>query len=138
MGKVKLTIFSARDLRNADWFNKSDSRAIATVFDHDGQPLTIAMKERCPGYFGVTQVIKDNLNPVWNEEFTLDVSGFDAPQLRIKVMDSDGDNLLGFDSHSDGLGSITMNIPHAGIEKTEVQLIGGNGKSFLTLSAVVE
>lgn len=85
---LKVTIVSARGLRNADWVGKSDPYCICEVSGKSGSKTE-------------TKVVMDNLSPEWNHEAVL--TGYCAgDELRFIVKDKDP---LKSD---DALGSVTL------------------------------
>ncbi|XP_024995940.1 synaptotagmin-5-like [Cynara cardunculus var. scolymus] len=73
-GKLTFTIVKANNLKNMEMMGKSDPYAVAFV-----RPLE---KFR-------TQVIENNLNPVWNETFHLSVEDKDTQFAVVEVFDED-------------------------------------------------
>ncbi|KAF7012410.1 hypothetical protein CFC21_026603 [Triticum aestivum] len=81
-GKLEVLLVSAKGLDDSDFFNSMDPYVILTCRSHE-QKSTVASGA--------------GSEPEWNETFVFAVSG-DAPELRVKIMDSDAlsaDDLVG-------------------------------------------
>ncbi|KAN0053165.1 hypothetical protein ACTA71_006689 [Dictyostelium dimigraforme] len=84
-GKIRVRLISASNLVSADANGYSDPY--------------IKVKSTSIDSMKVTKVIDKNLNPVWNEEVTLDITSVGRELLIFDVYDSDkvgNDDLLGF------------------------------------------
>src|SRR5215213_2140068 len=75
IGILKLTIFSAKGLRNAERFGTSDPYIKITI--HGNKELA------------KTKVIEDTLNPVWNETHYLTLTTLNE-FLKFELWDSNG------------------------------------------------
>ena len=103
---LSITLDSARKLRNADgMFGKSDpfARLVGLVEEAGGSKAQ----------WGTTKVVKNQLNPVWGESFTIDVlhrmsRGGRLRRLQIAVKDYDGPGTFS-SAKEDDLG--TANVP---------------------------
>ncbi|KAL4567129.1 hypothetical protein LXL04_022703 [Taraxacum kok-saghyz] len=73
-GKLMLTIVKAHNLKNMEMMGKSDPYAVAFI-----RPL-----EKFK-----TKVIKDNLNPIWNQTFHLTVEDKETQFAVVEVFDED-------------------------------------------------
>ena len=71
MGKLLVTVLGCRDLEEKDTFGSSDPY----------------VKLGCGGQSFKTKVIKDNINPNFNEQFTFLVADPDSEQLNFQVID---------------------------------------------------
>lgn len=81
-GRLTITVVKAQSLKNMDMIGKSDP--YVTVY--------------CRVLFQqMTKVIDNNLNPVWNETFEMDVEDQETQSLVLQVLDKDigSDKLLG-------------------------------------------
>eukprot|EP00918_Siedleckia_nematoides_P084465 GHVU01185534.1.p1 GENE.GHVU01185534.1~~GHVU01185534.1.p1 ORF type:complete len:259 (-),score=52.14 GHVU01185534.1:193-894(-) len=88
-GVIKLTIVGARSLMNADAFGKSDPYV---TFQWRGQEFN-------------TEVINDNCDPDWNQDFELPHDpASDPPNLELQVMDTD------FATNDDWIGGINVSL----------------------------
>ncbi|CAM6114039.1 unnamed protein product [Calypogeia fissa] len=85
-GQVTVTVMKADKLKNMEMVGKSDPYVVLYV-----RPL-FKLK---------TKVIDNNLNPEWNETFTLDVEDQETQALHFKVLDEDigQDKVLGLVSY---------------------------------------
>lgn len=100
-GRLRLTVVKANDLKNMEMIGTSDPYAVVYI-----RPL-VKFK---------TQVIDDNLNPVWDKTFNLIVEDKETQSLIIEVLDED----IGQDKR---LGIVKL--PLIGLEaetETEVNL----------------
>jgi hypothetical protein len=81
MGKLIVTVLGCRDLEAKDTFGSSDPY----------------VKLACGGKKFQTKVVKNCLNPTFNEQFTFFVADPNCEQLRIEVYDSDtfSDDIIG-------------------------------------------
>ncbi|KAJ6334965.1 hypothetical protein OIU76_007699 [Salix suchowensis] len=73
-GKLTVTVVKANDLKNMEMIGKSDPYAIVYVR---------------PMFKVKTQVIDNNLNPVWNQTFDLIVEDKETQSLTLEVFDKD-------------------------------------------------
>eukprot|EP00760_Papus_ankaliazontas_P015566 PhM_4_TR16592/c0_g1_i1/m.2627 len=82
MGKLIVTVLGCRDLEDKDTFGKSDPYVVL----------------HCGGKKFKTKVIKNNLNPNFNEQFTFFVADPNTEQVKFEVYDSDtfSDDLIGW------------------------------------------
>merc|ERR1712232_1489242 len=80
---LKITVVSARALRNADWVGKSDPYVVAEV------PTRSGIKVQ-------THVVEDKLDPEWNEELEIPEYHVGDP-LRFTIKDQGvvGSDMLG-------------------------------------------
>eukprot|EP00850_Spirogloea_muscicola_P001715 SM000006S19480 [mRNA] locus=s6:1060114:1063979:+ [translate_table: standard] len=77
VGQLEVKIVAAKSLLNKDLIGKSD-------------PFVILYVRPIPSRMCRTSVQKNNLNPIWNESFSLVVEDKSAQNLVITVMDDDG------------------------------------------------
>ena len=102
-GSLELTlkVIKATHLYNADKakLSKSDPYAIvswkpARIQEYDAQKLKCAVRSKV---VGKTEVVKSNLNPVWNAEFKFTVPAVET-KIKIELFDKDtitSDDYLG-------------------------------------------
>jgi len=112
---LKITVVSARTLRNADWVGKSDPYVIAEVPTRSGTKVQ-------------TNVVKDKLDPEWNEELKMPEYRVGDP-LCFTVRDED---LVG----SDILGCVVLTpdqIKDGFENEVKLEKTGHTGDSFLKL-----
>uniref|UniRef100_A0A7I4EFI1 Uncharacterized protein n=1 Tax=Physcomitrium patens TaxID=3218 RepID=A0A7I4EFI1_PHYPA len=88
-GQLKVTVVKAENLKNQEAIGKSDPYVKLYV--------RVLFKEK-------TTTIGDNLNPVWNQEFLLDVEDTETQALVLQIMDED----VGSDKQM-GIASIPLN-----------------------------
>jgi Ca2+-dependent lipid-binding protein len=86
---LKVTVVKAENLKNQEAIGKSDPYVKLYV--------RVLFKEK-------TSTIGDNLNPVWNQEFLLDVEDTETQALVLQIMDED----VGSDKQM-GIASIPLN-----------------------------
>jgi len=73
MPTLKLKIVKATNLKNTDTFSKTDAFVLV----------------KWEGKEARTKIIKDNLNPVWNEELTLNITNPKTCVLQFLMFDED-------------------------------------------------
>lgn len=76
--RAQVTVERARNLPNADW----------SLFGGKSDPyvkLGLGIRGDLPLCCQKTKVIDDNLNPVWDEKFSLDVHSLEVQQLVLEV-----------------------------------------------------
>uniref|UniRef100_A0A2P2HZT6 Copine-8-like n=1 Tax=Hirondellea gigas TaxID=1518452 RepID=A0A2P2HZT6_9CRUS len=114
--KLELS-FSATKLKNKDMMSKSDPICVVGLCDVEGGEV----KE-----IGRTEVVKDNVNPVWVTKFILDYHFETRQMLVLSVYDWDykGDSQTAVLNKKDLIGNVGVSIG---------QLINAGGKGNLDL-----
>merc|ERR1719195_453418 len=119
-GLLQMTVESARNLYNSDGIlaGKSDPYVIVEVPGQEGLKFQ-------------TEVINNDLNPVWN--FTGEIAGFmDGDILRFTVMDKDT-----FPNPDDFLGKAELTAQDVYPNGFHGELTLADSKTFATLSVMV-
>jgi hypothetical protein len=118
--------FSARNLRDEDWGpNKSDPVVAVYAFDDtmdDDWRLV-----------GTTEIVKNNLNPDFNNTITLEYRFAEAQQIKIVVHDSDGS---AFTSSDPQLGSVILPLKDLVREPVSEHPLEGNGVLKITAERI--
>ena len=107
---LEVNVVEAKNLRNMDLTGQSDPFCKPSMLCHTGGEIFTRK-------FGETAVVKNCLNPVWNETFRLPISalqGKDTTYFIIEVYDRDTTNA------DDLLGSCRVFLQHAS-KKTPIQ-----------------
>eukprot|EP00759_Apiculatamorpha_spiralis_P042250 PhF_6_TR40443/c10_g1_i1/m.60379 len=107
MGKLSVTVLGCRDLESKDTFGSSDPYVKLTA----------------GGKTFKTKVIKNNVNPNFNEQFTFYIADPNMEQLRIEVMDSDT-----FSDDTIGVYSLSLAMLHRGVKKEDWYLLQAPAK----------
>jgi len=116
-----LVVNSAKGLRNADFLGKSDPYC----------------RVSCAAFNICTPVVKNNLNPSWEQAILVCLPASLPPTLNLTVFDSDAGAIV--DGSDDFLGSAELNLaevlaPH-GWSHAELPLTGDKkSKGFVTVS----
>ncbi|GLJ46823.1 hypothetical protein SUGI_0987750 [Cryptomeria japonica] len=88
VGILEVKLVQAKNLKNKEFLGKSDPFCVIYT-----RPLRDSLKK--------SKTINNQLNPVWNEHFELEVEDVSTQRLHIKVFDEEkvkGDKIMGYSS----------------------------------------
>lgn len=117
---VEVTVVSASGLKNADMFGKSDPYCVVEL-ESKTKGKKISKRQ--------TKTVKDNLDPVWNKEFTF-YAYSDGDHLVFSIFDEDkfrqGDHL--------GMAQVSADQIKSGFDgELQLEMKSGSGQGVLTV-----
>mmetsp|Transcript_21616 Transcript_21616/g.60099 ORF Transcript_21616/g.60099 Transcript_21616/m.60099 type:complete len:133 (+) Transcript_21616:160-558(+) len=129
MGILKVRLVKATNLADKDYFGKSDPY-VRLDLKQDNYLLDVDY-----GYQR-SSIKKNNLNPVWNEDYSFNIPTLKNMVLKLRVMDSD------FGTRDDQCGWCKIRLDKEGITSSpkniekivDRKLIRANGKIFVSIS----